>query len=91
MEIYEDKLGQSGDRILSSHITINNICPFGSSPGPKGAGPKKCAVAHPIHVSNTRTTLGGDSVTDGRTYRTDVLRFPKVHSHCKFMGLTSHG
>ena len=25
MEIYEDKLGQSGDRILSSHITIYNI------------------------------------------------------------------
>ena len=25
IEIYEDKLGQSGDRILSSHITILNI------------------------------------------------------------------
>ena len=36
-------------------------------------GPKKCAVAHPIHVSNLHTEfgwissngLGGDSVTDG--------------------------
>ena len=25
MEIYEYKLGQSGDRILSSHLTINNM------------------------------------------------------------------
>ena len=49
------------------------IWPFGSSPGPQGAGPKKCAVAHPIHVSNSHTKfgwissngLGGDSVTDG--------------------------
>ena len=50
--------------------------PFGPSPGPQGAGPKKnCAVAHPIHVSNSHTKfgwissngLGGDSVTDGRT------------------------
>ena len=38
-----------------------------------GGGAKKCAVAHPIHVSNTHTKfgwilsngLGGDSVTDG--------------------------
>ena len=38
-------------------------------------GPKKCAVAHPIHVSNSHTKfgwissngLGGDSVTDGQT------------------------
>ena len=38
-----------------------------------GAGPKKCAVARPIHVSNWHTKfgwilsngLGGDSVTDG--------------------------
>ena len=36
-------------------------------------GQKKCAVAHPVHVSNTHTKfgwilsngLGGDSVTDG--------------------------
>ena len=47
--------------------------PFGPSPGPQGAGAKKCAVAHPIHVSNTHTKfgwilsngLGGESVTDG--------------------------
>ena len=40
---------------------------------PQGAGPKKCAVAHPIHVSNSHTKfgwissngLGGDSMTDG--------------------------
>ena len=48
---------------------------LGPSPGPQGAGPKKCAVAHPIHVSNIHTKfgwistngLGGDSVRDGRT------------------------
>ena len=41
---------------------------------PQVAGQKKCAVAHPIHVSNSHTKfgwissngLGGDSVTDGR-------------------------
>ena len=40
-----------------------------------GGGAKKCAVAHPIHVSNSHTKfgwnssngLGGDSVTDTRT------------------------
>ena len=45
-----------------------------SRPGWKGAGPKKCAVAHPIHVSNTHTKfgwissngLGRDSVADGQ-------------------------
>ena len=48
------------------------FCP---SPGPQGAGPKKCAVAHPIHVSNSQTKLslilsnglGGDRVMDGQT------------------------
>ena len=42
--------------------------------GPRGRGQKKCAVAHPIHVSNSHTKFGwissnglGDSVTDGRT------------------------
>ena len=43
--------------------------------GPRGAGPKKCAVARPIHVSSFHTKfgwissngLGGDSVTDGQT------------------------
>ena len=42
---------------------------------PGGGAKKKCAVAHPIHVSNPHTKfgwissngLGGDSVTDGRT------------------------
>ena len=43
--------------------------------GPRGRGQKKCAVARPIHVSNTHTIfgwissygLGGDSVKDERT------------------------
>ena len=43
--------------------------------GPRGRGQKKCAVAHPIHVSNSHTKfgwissngLGGDSVTDRLT------------------------
>ena len=43
--------------------------------GPRGRGKKKCAVAHPIHVSNSHTKfgwissngLGGDIVTDGQT------------------------
>ena len=47
--------------------------------GPRGAGPNKCAVAYPIHVSNSHTKfgwisskcLGGDSVTDGQTDRGD--------------------
>ena len=42
---------------------------------PQGGRAKKCAVAHPIHVSNSHTKfgwilsngLGGDSVADGRT------------------------
>ena len=42
---------------------------------PGGKAKQKCAVAHPIHVSNSHTKfgwilsngLGGDSVTDGRT------------------------
>ena len=44
-------------------------------PGPRGRGPKKCAIAYLIHVTNSHTKfgwissngLGGDSVTDGRT------------------------
>ena len=43
--------------------------------GPRGRGQKKCAVAHPIHISSSHTKfgwissngLGGDSVTDGQT------------------------
>ena len=54
-------------------MVFNDILPFGPSPGPQGVGPKKSAVARPIHVSNTHTKfgcissngLGGDSVTDG--------------------------
>ena len=50
---------------------------FAPPQGPRGRGQKKCAVAHPIHVSNSHTKfgwissngLGGDSVTDGRTDR----------------------
>ena len=45
--------------------------------GLRGRGQKKCAVAHPIHVSNSHTKfgwissngLGGDSLTDGWTDR----------------------
>ena len=56
-------------------MIFNDIWPFGPPQGPKGRGQKKCAVAHPIHVSNSHTKfgwissngLGGDSVTDGRT------------------------
>ena len=52
-----------------------DIWPFGPSPGPLGAGPKKkYAFAPPIHVSNSHTKFGwilsnglGDSVTDRRT------------------------
>ena len=44
-------------------------------PRAPGGGAKKCAVARPIHVSNSHTRfgwilsngLGGDSVTDGWT------------------------
>ena len=58
-------------------MIINDIRPFGPSPGPQGVGPKKCAVAHPIHVSNSHTKfgwissngLGGDRVTDRRADR----------------------
>ena len=43
--------------------------------GPRGRGQKKCAVAHPIHVSNSHTKFGwissnglggGEWRTDGR-------------------------
>ena len=42
--------------------------------GPRG-GAQKCAIAHPIHVSNSHVKfvwiqsndLGGDSMTDGQT------------------------
>ena len=53
-------------------MIFNVIWPFGPSPGPQRAGPKKCAVTRPIHVSNSHTKFGwissnglGDSVTDG--------------------------
>ena len=57
---------------------FNDIWPFGPSPrAPGGGAKKKCAVAHPIHVSNSHIEfgwissngLGGDSVTDGRMDR----------------------
>ena len=52
---------------------IFDLLPLPRAPG--GGAKKKCAVAHPIHVSNSHTKfgwissngLGGDSVTDGRT------------------------
>ena len=63
--------------------------PFGTSSWPQGAGRNKCAVVHPIHVSNSHTKfgwtssngLGGDSVTVGRTEAIAIsLDFPKsVH------------
>ena len=55
-------------------MIFNDILPFGPSPGPQGVGPKKCAVAHPIYVSNSHTKFGwissnglGDSLTDRQT------------------------
>ena len=52
---------------------------------PQGAGQKKCAVAHPIHVSSSHTKfgwissngLGGDSVTDRRTDGQRRLQYPR--------------
>ena len=38
-------------------IEINDIRPFGPSPGPQGAG-QKCALARPIHVSKSYTEFG---------------------------------
>ena len=51
--------------------------------GPKRRG-KKCAVARPIHVSNSHTKfswissngLAGDSITDGQTNRSGRLQHP---------------
>ena len=48
--------------------------PRGGGGGGGGGGQNKCALAHPIHVSNTHTKfvwissngLGGDSVMDGQ-------------------------
>ena len=44
--------------------------------GPRGRVKKNCAVAPPIHVSNSQTKFGwilsnglGDSVTEGQTQR----------------------
>ena len=56
-------------------MIFDYIWPFGPSLGPQGVGQKKCAVAHPIHVSNSHTkfgwissnSLGGDRVTDWQT------------------------
>ena len=53
--------------------------------GPRGQGPKKCAVAHPIHASNSHIKfgwissngLGGYSVTDGRRRLQYPRRFLK--------------
>ena len=58
--------------------------------GPRGRGKKKkSAVAHPIHVSNTHTKfgcissngLGGDSVTDGRTYAQYWISGQRIMGH----------
>ena len=56
--------------------------PFGHPQGPRGR--EKCAIAHPIHVSNLHTKfsrissngLGGDSVTDGQMEAIAVSRSP---------------
>ena len=64
--------------------------------GPRG-GAKKCAVAHPIHVSIPHTKfgwissngLGGDSLTDGRTdgrRRLQYLRRFLAHLSRRLMG-----
>ena len=58
---------------------------FEPSPGPQGVGPKNCAVAHPIHVSNSHTKfgwissngLGGDGITDGCDYNIPVTVLKK--------------
>ena len=47
------------DRQLDGQIDKWTDKPFGPSPGPQGAGPKHCAVAHPIHVSKSHTNLIG--------------------------------
>ena len=55
--------------------------------GPRGRGQKKCAVAHPIHVSNSHTKfgwisyngLGGDSVTDVPTDVRPILNIGPVY------------
>ena len=47
-------------------------------------GPKKCAVARPIHVSNSHAkfgwissnSLGRDNVTDGQTDERRRLQYP---------------
>ena len=56
-----------------------------SPQGPRGRGQKKCAVAHPIHVSNSHTKfgwissngLGGDRMTDGRPDGQRRLQYPR--------------
>ena len=53
--------------------------------GPRERGQKKCAVAHPIYVSNSHTKfgwtssngLGGESVTDRRTDGRRQLQYPR--------------
>ena len=39
-------------------LKLNDMLPFDLAPGPQGAGPKKIAVACPIHVSNSHTNFG---------------------------------
>ena len=56
-------------------MVFNHIDFLAPPQGLRGRGQKKCAIARPIHVSNTHTKfgwsssngLGGDSVTDRRT------------------------
>ena len=55
--------------------------------GPMGRAKKKCAVAHPIHVSNSHTKfgwilsngLGRYSVTDGRIDVSPILNIGPVY------------
>ena len=81
-------------------MIFNNILPFSPSPGPHGVGPKKCAVAHPIHVSSTHTKfcwissndLGGDSVTDGRTDgQTEAFAISSSFFFFKSVGIMTNG
>ena len=67
--------------------------PLRKAPG----GGEKCAVAHPIHVSNSHTKFGwissnglGDSVTDGQMDgRTEAIAISPTLFLKKSVGITS--
>ena len=67
---------------LTLQLKFNDIWPFDPSPEPRGWGQKRCAVACPIHVSDSHTKFGwilfngfgGDSITDRRRRDHNILR-----------------